>query len=47
MFSYGKGIPFQIKIPNEETTQVIEDARKGKNTTKVSLEGLKKEIVFE
>jgi len=39
-----KGIPFQIKIPNEETAQVIQDAREGKNMTKVSLDELKKEI---
>ena len=39
-----KGIPFQIKIPNEETAQVIKDAREGKNMTKVSLDDLKKEI---
>lgn len=39
-----KGIPFQIKIPNDETAQVIKDAREGKNMTKVSLEDLKKEI---
>ena len=39
-----KGIPFQIKIPNDETIQVIKDAREGKNMTKVSLEELKKEV---
>lgn len=39
-----KGIPFQIKIPNEETAQVIQDARDGKNMTKISLADLKKEI---
>ena len=39
-----KGIPFQIKIPNDETAQVIKDAREGKNITKVSLDDLKKEI---
>lgn len=39
-----KGIPFQIKIPNDETAQVIKDAREGKNMTKVSLDDLKKEI---
>ncbi len=38
-----KGIPFQIKIPNDETAQVIQEAREGKNMTKVSLEDLKKE----
>jgi len=39
-----KGIPFQVKIPNDETVQVIKDAREGKNMTKVSLEELKKEV---
>ena len=39
-----KGIPFQIKIPNDETVQVIKDAREGKNMTKVSLDDLKEEI---
>ena len=38
-----KGIPFQIKIPNDETAQAIEDARVGKNLTKVTLDELKKE----
>jgi len=38
------GIPFDIKIPNEETISVIEDARKGKNMTKVSLDSLRKEL---
>jgi len=39
-----KGIPFQIKIPNEKTMQVIKDAREGKNMTKITLEELKKDI---
>jgi len=39
-----KGIPFQIKIPNDDTAQVIQDAREGKNMTKVSLDELKEEI---
>ena len=38
------GIPFDIKIPNEETISVIEDARKGKNMTKVSLDSLREEL---
>jgi len=38
-----RGIPFEIKIPNNETVKAIEDAREGKNMTKVSLEDLKKE----
>jgi DNA-damage-inducible protein J len=39
-----KGIPFSIKIPNEETARSIQDAREGKNMTRVSLDELKKEI---
>jgi len=39
-----RGIPFQIKIPNDVTKQVIKDARDGVNMSKVSLEDLKKEI---
>ena len=39
-----KGIPFKIKIPNTETAQVIQDARDGKNMTKISLDDLKEEI---
>ncbi len=39
-----KGIPFQIRIPNDETAQVIKEAREGKNMTKVSLDELKKEV---
>lgn len=39
-----RGIPFQIKIPSEETKQAINDARAGINMTKISLEDLKKEI---
>ena len=39
-----KGIPFSVKIPNEETARAIQDAREGKNMTRVSLDELKKEI---
>jgi DNA-damage-inducible protein J len=38
-----KGMPFQIRIPNDETARAIEDAREGKNLGKVTLEELKKE----
>ena len=37
-----RGIPFDVKIPNKETAKVIEEAREGKNMSKVSLEELKK-----
>ncbi|MEA1893004.1 MAG: type II toxin-antitoxin system RelB/DinJ family antitoxin [Campylobacterota bacterium] len=36
-----RGIPFQIKIPNDETIKAIEDARNSKNMTKVTLDELK------
>jgi len=39
-----RGIPFQIKIPNDDTAKIIQDAREGKNMTKVSLNELKEEI---
>ena len=38
-----RGIPFEVKIPNEETAQTIKDARTGKNMSHVSIEELKKE----
>ena len=39
-----RGIPFEIKIPNDETLEAIKDARANKNMTKVSLEDLKKDL---
>ena len=36
-----KGLPFQLKIPNDETIQAIEDARVGIDSEPVSLETLK------
>ena len=36
-----RGIPFEVKIPNEETIEAIKDARNGKNMTKVTLDELK------
>ena len=38
-----RGIPFEIKIPNDETARVIEEAREGKNMVHLSLDDLKKE----
>lgn len=37
-----RGIPFEIKIPNDETLEAIKNARANKNMTKVSLEDLKR-----
>ena len=40
-----QGIPFQFKIPNEETIEAIEDARKGNTIGPFnSIEELKKEL---
>ena len=39
-----RGIPFEIKIPNEDTAKVIKDARDGKNMSKISIEELKEDI---
>ena len=36
-----RGIPFQIKIPNDETSQAIKDARNGDNMTTISIDELK------
>ena len=33
-----RGIPFELKIPNELTRQVIEEARKGINMEEITLE---------
>ena len=30
-----KGLPFEVKLPNEETQNVIKEARKGKNLIEV------------
>ena len=33
-----KGLPFEVKIPNEKTKKAIEDARKGINMESISIE---------
>jgi len=33
-----KGLPFEVKIPNDETKQAIEDTRKGINLEETSIE---------
>jgi DNA-damage-inducible protein J len=40
-----RGIPFEIKIPNDETLEAIKDARAKKNMSKVNLEDLKEDII--
>ncbi len=36
-----RGLPFEVKIPNTETQQVIEEARQGKHVDDFSLDELK------
>jgi DNA-damage-inducible protein J len=43
MVVLNQGLPFEAKIPNEETLRTIQDAREGKNLTRVSLDELKRE----
>ncbi len=38
-----RGLPFELKLPNEETIQAIEDARNGINGNAVTLEELESE----
>ena len=38
-----RGLPFELKLPNEETIQAIEDARNGINGDTVTLEELESE----
>lgn len=39
-----RGIPFQVKIPNETTRKAIEETRAGINTEEISFEDFKKEL---
>lgn len=36
-----RGLPFQVKLPNEETLNAIKDARSNENMKNISLEDLK------
>jgi len=38
-----RGSPFEMKIPNDETIQAIEDARNSVNSDTITLEELEKE----
>jgi len=38
-----RGLPFEMKIPNDETIQAIEDARNGVNADTITLEELEEE----
>jgi len=37
-----KGLPFEIKIPNETTQKAIKEARAGKNIKEISIDELKR-----
>ena len=39
-----RGIPFPVKLPNEETQRVLEEVRQDKNIETVDLETLEKEV---
>jgi len=39
-----RGIPFEIKIPNQETIEAIEDARKSRNMEAVSFEKMQEDM---
>jgi len=39
-----RGIPFELKIPNELTQSVMDDVRKGKNMEPTSIEQIKQEF---
>jgi DNA-damage-inducible protein J len=39
-----KGIPFELKIPNEKTAQAMKDAMLGKNIESTSIEQIKQEF---
>ncbi|MEA2100346.1 MAG: type II toxin-antitoxin system RelB/DinJ family antitoxin, partial [Campylobacterota bacterium] len=38
-----RGLPFEMKIPNDETIRAIEDARAGINGDVITMEELEKE----
>jgi DNA-damage-inducible protein J len=37
-----KGLPFEVKIPNETTQKAIKEARAGKNVEEINLDELKR-----
>lgn len=39
-----KGIPFELKVPNEETIQAMEDARANRDMEPVTLEQLRENL---
>ena len=41
-----RGIPFEIKIPNQETIEAIKDARNNRNMETVSFKKMQEDIMF-
>ena len=41
-----RGIPFEIKIPNQETIEAIKDARNNRNMETVSFKKMQEDIIF-
>jgi len=39
-----RGLPFEVKIPNEETLQAIEDARANRNMENITLQQLQEDM---
>ncbi len=39
-----KGIPFQVKIPNDETVQAMKDARANRDMEEVTIDQLKQSL---
>ena len=39
---FNRGLPFEVKIPNKETLEAMEDVKSGKNYEDVTLEELSK-----
>jgi DNA-damage-inducible protein J len=39
-----RGIPFQLKIPNDETVQAMKDARANRNMEEVTIDQLKQSL---
>jgi len=39
-----KGIPFELKIPNAETLEAMEDARANRNMESITIEDLKEQL---
>ncbi len=39
---FNKGLPFDLKIPNDETLQAMQDVESGENYEDITIEDLKK-----